>query len=197
MNFLAHQHLSFPYSKEMIGNFIGDYVKGKKYRDYEVKIARGIMLHRKIDSFTDQHPITTKCRDLFSASYGKYAGIIVDMVYDYALAYNWSQYATLKLESFTQIIYDNLLKYNEELPFRVQEFLPKMIKAQRLESYANSEGILHAVYLMSQYTSLPNQVEELRKILEIHTETIFSYFSDFYPEIEKYVAQERESLKIF
>jgi acyl carrier protein phosphodiesterase len=50
MNFLAHIYLSNNDPKIMVGNFIGDFVKGRNFSDrFEPQIARGIALHRLID----------------------------------------------------------------------------------------------------------------------------------------------------
>ena len=38
MNFLAHLYLSGTNEKILVGNFIGDYVKGRKYEIYEKAI---------------------------------------------------------------------------------------------------------------------------------------------------------------
>ncbi len=56
MNFLAHIYLSGEEEGVIIGNFIADGIKGKKYKNYPLSIQKGILLHRGIDSFTDQHP---------------------------------------------------------------------------------------------------------------------------------------------
>ena len=56
MNYLAHVYLSCADEALTIGNFIADHVKGKAYLDYPETIQKGILLHRKIDHFTDQHP---------------------------------------------------------------------------------------------------------------------------------------------
>ena len=53
MNYLAHIYLSGTDEKTLVGNFIGDFIKGNKYASYPVDIQNGILLHRKIDSFTD------------------------------------------------------------------------------------------------------------------------------------------------
>lgn len=194
MNFLAHQHLSYPDKNEMIGNFIGDYVKGKQYQHYSDIIAKGIVLHRRIDAFTDSHPITKSCRQLFAPYYGKYAGIIVDMVYDYALASQWTSYASMDLSAFTQEVYDNLFEHYEVLPDRVQYFLPKMKKADRLLTYESKTGILNAIQLMTQYTSLPNKAVEVELVLRRESGYIVELFNSFYPEIQDYVSKERDLL---
>ena len=57
MNFLAHLYLSKSNENIIIGNFIADAVKGKKYNNYPKEIKAGILLHREIDNYTDNHPI--------------------------------------------------------------------------------------------------------------------------------------------
>ena len=57
MNYLAHFHLSNNDKNLIIGNYIADDVKGKAYLNYPTEIQHGIILHRKIDAFTDTHQI--------------------------------------------------------------------------------------------------------------------------------------------
>ena len=57
MNFLAHSYLSGSDQKILVGNFIGDFVKGKQYENYDDSIQKGIILHREIDYYTDKHEV--------------------------------------------------------------------------------------------------------------------------------------------
>ena len=61
MNFLAHIYLSGDNELITIGNFVGDGVRGNKYKLYPKEIQIGIQLHRAIDTFTDAHPIFRRC----------------------------------------------------------------------------------------------------------------------------------------
>ena len=81
MNYLAHIYLSGDSDEIMLGNFIGDYVKGNKYLNYPDQVAFGIRLHRRIDLFTDQHPDVRKCIDILRPGYGRYAGIVTDVFF--------------------------------------------------------------------------------------------------------------------
>ena len=69
MNFLAHLYLSGEDDEVKLGNFIGDYVKGSKYLEYAEKIKKGILLHRKIDSFTDSHPLIKEASEAFRLAF--------------------------------------------------------------------------------------------------------------------------------
>ena len=57
MNYLAHLYLSGSNKDLVILNFIADHVKGKAFLDYPKVIQNGILFHRKIDHFTDQHKL--------------------------------------------------------------------------------------------------------------------------------------------
>ena len=64
MNFLAHTYLSGANDEIIVGNFMGDYVKGKNYLHLPELIKKGILIHRDIDYYTDTHPITRESRAL-------------------------------------------------------------------------------------------------------------------------------------
>lgn len=116
MNFLAHLYLSGNHEEIMVGNFIGDYVKGKEYLYYPASIRKGIMLHRYIDSFTDSHPITKISRAHITQQYGKYSGIIIDIFYDYFLSSTWSTYSPVELQSFVDYVFAMLKKHYYDFP---------------------------------------------------------------------------------
>ena len=86
MNYLAHVYLSEADEALTICNFIADHVKGKANLDYLETIQKGILLHRKIDHFTDQHPLFKKNVNLLFPQFGHYSRVIVDMFFDHFLA---------------------------------------------------------------------------------------------------------------
>ena len=184
MNFLAHLHLSYPNNTEMVGNFIGDYVKGKKHLDYPSEICKGIKMHRQIDSFTDSHLLHKATRDIFREAYGLYSGVIADMVFDHYLALNWSDYCDISLLDFEQLCYDILDTHHDILPERVQYFIPKMKAASRLSSYAKREGIEESIHLMGQYTSLPQKTSEAMAILDHSHSVLENNFKVFYTDLQ-------------
>ncbi|MGZ7081297.1 MAG: ACP phosphodiesterase, partial [Thermoanaerobaculia bacterium] len=56
MNYLAHLFLAGDSAESMIGNLAGDFVKGVLHDRFPPAITAGIVMHRKIDAFTDSHP---------------------------------------------------------------------------------------------------------------------------------------------
>src|SRR3954453_2663939 len=109
MNFLAHLYLSGNDPEIMVGNFLGDFVRGRNLLErYKKNIATGIELHRTIDEFTDTHPIVAQSKNRLREKYRHYAAVIVDIFYDHFLAKNWSEYSSELLPDFADRAYQIL-----------------------------------------------------------------------------------------
>ncbi len=187
MNFLAHIYLSGNIDEIKIGNFIGDYVKGNKHHIYPENIKNGILLHRFIDSFTDKNTYTFDSKSLFAPKYRKYAGVVIDIVYDYFLASNWGKYSFLSLREFIDNFHGLLVRNNEMLPKEVQDFVPRLIKNDRIYSYKDIEGIRSVLSTMSKYTSLPDHSDFAITILENNHEFLKQNFFLFFNDIIYYI----------
>ncbi|MCK5171459.1 MAG: DUF479 domain-containing protein [Bacteroidales bacterium] len=182
MNFLAHIYLSGNNEEVKIGNFIGDYVKGSAFHIYPEKIKKGILLHRSIDTFTDKNTHTLDAKLLFAPKYRKYAGVVIDIIYDHFLASSWSKYSFVSLKEYIDDFHELLIKHNDMLPTEVQNFVPKLIYNNRLYSYKNIEGIRLVLSTMSNYTSLPDHsnfaIDVLKNNYEFLKQKFFLFFSD-------------------
>jgi acyl carrier protein phosphodiesterase len=190
MNFLAHLYLSGESEAIKTGNFIGDYVKGRKFENYSGDIRKGILLHRSIDNFTDNHHLFREARKYFYPDYGRYSGIVGDVVFDHLLAKQWNQFSGYQLRDFARNAHSILLSNYLKLPFRVQQFLPIMIKHKRLESYASVEGLEKALRIMANYTTLPALSQQAVEVLEKNFDPINELFIRFMEEIICFVVTE-------
>src|SRR5437773_6935575 len=72
MNYLAHLYLSEPHEEAWLGSLMGDFVKGPLDDRYGSEITRAIALHRKIDVFTDAHPVVLQSKSRMSAERRRY-----------------------------------------------------------------------------------------------------------------------------
>ena len=126
MNFLAHAYLSFNHPGILVGNMISDFVKGKKRFDFSEGIQKGIMLHRAIDVFTDEHSVTKKAREFFKPAVGLYAGAFVDVVYDHFLACDENEFTSDALLKFSLSVYDVLSEYQTIFPAKFTGMFPHM-----------------------------------------------------------------------
>lgn len=192
MNFLAHQYLSGESEKVKIGNFIGDYVKGKKYLNYHPEIQKGILLHRNIDYFTDHHPIVLQSSNRLKKGYKKYSGVVIDVIYDHFLAKKWDKYHTQNISKFVTKSHEILVKNYLILPKKVKFFLPFIIQSRRLESYANLQGLESALEIMSRRTSLPDQTNYAIQTLQDQYDDFETEFDNFMNDLIKYVRTKHE-----
>ncbi len=192
MNFLAHLYLSGESEKIMLGNFMADYVKGRKHENYKSEIQKGILLHRSIDFYTDTHPIVSQSGKYFREVYRKYAGVITDLIYDHFLAKNWDMYHEQALPKFVSHCHEVLVKNYLVLPKRVKMFLPFLIQSRRLETYAEIEGLRTALNIMVRHTSLPDKTDSAIDILLENYEALETEFHTFMKDIIAYIEKEKE-----
>jgi acyl carrier protein phosphodiesterase len=190
MNFLAHLYLSGSDVDIRLGNFIGDYVKGRSFSKYPEKVQKGIILHRAIDSFTDKHESTHECVKILRPVYGRYASVVVDVVYDHILANEWKKYSKYDLKAFTRSFYFQMIRKYNLLPDTVRKFLPFMMHSNRLYSYRTLDGFSRSIEIMSSVTSLPNKTEFAVESVKQNYDQFSLHFNKFFPEMKVFVLNE-------
>jgi len=159
MNYLGHTYLSFDDNQIITGNFIADYVKGKKYLEYPEGIQQGILLHRMIDSYTDKNENFLQIKNYLNPFYGLYAGVVADIVVDHFLAANWEDFHPIRLEDFSITVYKILEENYHYLPDRIKNFFSNFVGRNRLLSYSTVSGLEEALMIMSFRTSLPEKTK--------------------------------------
>jgi acyl carrier protein phosphodiesterase len=187
MNFLAHLYLSGDSKELMIGNFIADGIKGNNYHNFTKGIIEGIALHRKIDEFTDHHPIVTLSKNRLRPKYSKYSSVIVDIFYDHYLAANWHKYSSVPLEDYASNVYRVMNENLELMPPLVLKFLPYMIAGNWLFNYSNFEGIENVLKGMSRRAKFVSHMDESIQDLKNDYTLYENEFASFFPELVEYV----------
>lgn len=188
MNYLAHCLLSHETPAAVLGGMLGDFVKGALDGRFDSPIKEGIVLHRKIDSYTDAHSVVLASKKLVSRQRRRYAGIMVDIFYDHFLARHWAEFSVTPLPDFTRRIYGVLNQHREFLPGRLQHILPYMAGDDWLGSYAELWAVDAALNGMSKRikreNGLVNSVEELRA----NYAQLEDHFLHFFPDLVQYVS---------
>jgi acyl carrier protein phosphodiesterase len=145
MNYLAHLFLSDDDDEFRLGNFLGDFVKGRHIARLDGRLRRGWERHREIDRFTDEHPCVREARGLVSAPRRRFAGILLDVFFDHFLAREWSRYSVEPLDAFTRRVYRSFLAYEGELPPRARRAITLMAGGDWLGSYREAAGVERAL----------------------------------------------------
>jgi acyl carrier protein phosphodiesterase len=143
MNYLGHAFLSFGDSGVLLGNMIGDHVKGKlALEKYPVAIRKGIELHRKIDSTIDVHPGTQRAKLIFREDYGLYSGAIMDTLFDHFLANDPRFFINESaLLAFTEKTYNQLEENTSWFPEKFAAYYPHMRQQNWLYNYRHLKGM--------------------------------------------------------
>ena len=187
MNYLAHTYLSGSNDYIRIGSFLGDWVRGSDYLKYSEDIQTGIMLHRNIDTFTDQHPIVRLSASRFQSRFSKYSGVIIDILYDHYLASNWRDFCDIPLRDYVNRIHNVMLNNFEIFPERLKNFLPGFMNERWIERYATLEGIRDVLDTMSKRTSLPKETEFAISVMEAFYRDFRHEFFDFFSQLIEFV----------
>ncbi|EPR74136.1 Acyl carrier protein phosphodiesterase [Winogradskyella psychrotolerans RS-3] len=191
MNFLAHIYLSGDNEHIAIGNFSADGVRGNKYKSYPKDIQIGIQLHRRIDTFTDAHPLFRQCTKRLHKGYGHYSGVIVDIFFDHFLAKNWKTYSDIPLDIYIADFYKSLTKNIDVLPPRFKRITPIMIEGNWLLSYATVEGIQIVLNGMNHRTKGLSKMNEATKELREHYDAFEADFTLFFEDLRAFSVLKR------
>jgi acyl carrier protein phosphodiesterase len=166
MNFLAHVFLSGNDFELAMGNLIADQIKGKKYLDLPPKIQEGVLLHRKIDHYTDSHPAFKQCIKKLFVSHRHYSRVLVDMFFDHFLAKNWQQYHPQLFPEFIHQFYDFIEKNKALVPERCTHLIEHLIQNNWFGAYASLDGLETILAQMEKRTRFESHLALGRIALE-------------------------------
>lgn len=187
MNFLAHLFLSGDSPQIRVGNFIGDFVRGKNMEErFGKEIAKGVGLHREIDWFTDRHPVVKKSKERLRPKYRHYSGVITDIFFDHFLAKNFDRYSARPLPDFANDCYSIIQQHDSILPEEVKHLMPFMMKGNWLVNYARVEGIHKALSGMARRARFESKMDESVEDLREHYADFENEFFIFFPDLEKF-----------
>ncbi len=186
MNFLGHFILAGNNEPSIIGNFIADFVKGKNYQNYPDDIAKGILMHREIDHFTDNHPSFKESKRRIVDHQGHFSGVVIDMFYDHFLAVDFEKYSETKLSDFALNIYRTIDRNIHHLPDPCRFLFGYMKRDNWLVRYRELEGIGRTLNGMSKRVKFDNNMNNAIFDLEENYQPMKNDFHLFFQEIRNY-----------
>ena len=196
MNYLAHLFLSESSDEALLGSLLGDFVKGDDYKIYSTGIQKAIHIHRRIDAYSNMHPIYRRSKRRISSSYRHTRAILVDVFYDHFLANDWGDYTEESLEDFACRCYSILKIYQDRLPTRLRTVLPRMIANDWLRSYLDEARIGLVLRGLSHRLSRENRLHRGLEELHGNYEGLQEDFRAFFPELVNHVSRLRDSLPL-
>ncbi|MEM1443787.1 MAG: ACP phosphodiesterase, partial [Verrucomicrobiota bacterium] len=157
---------------------------------------QGIMEHRYVDSFTDRHEAWKKSRDILPKETRRYAGIIVDIFYDFFLHRHWTRFSPEQpLEDFVDDVHSQLLGALDLAPAEAKDAIRSMMSQNWLLEYASLEGIDRTLRRVSYRAPVLAPIHGTVKLLENNLDEFESHFLGFYPDLLAYVPKVREEIR--
>jgi acyl carrier protein phosphodiesterase len=188
VNYLAHLHLGGDAPQQLLGSLYGDFVKGRLHGRFPAGIEAAIQLHRRIDVFTDRHPLVEQARARFPAERRRTSGILLDLFFDHCLARDWAEFAHEPLPQFTERVY-RVLAAEPQLPERLAFIAPRMAAQDWLGSYTDFAVLEQVLLGMGRRLSRPQLLEGAMGELERLYEPLSEDFRQFYPQLQAFVLE--------
>lgn len=194
MNYLAHAYFSFNDAEILVGNIISDFVKGRKKFDYPPGIRQGIMLHRFIDSYTDDHPATREAREFFRPDYRLYSGAFIDVVYDHFVATDPGVFSETALLQFSKQVYGVLDTYREWLPVPFAVMFPYMKSQNWLFNYRTIVGIERSFGGIVHRAAYLTESNTAAALFLQHYQPLRDCYRQFWADARPFIENEYRSL---
>lgn len=184
VNYLAHLYLADRTCTSLAGSLLGDIVRGPLNGQFPAVVEQGIRLHRKIDSFTDAHLIVRAAKARFRSPYRRYAGILLDVLFDHYLATNWAAFDSNPLPVFIERAHQELLRESTALaePGLVLR-LSYMRTSNLLLSYRELSGVGRAYQGLSTRLSRKNPLHSGLVAIEPIYKELQADFMAFFPSL--------------
>jgi acyl carrier protein phosphodiesterase len=188
MNWLAHLYLSEPNPEFRLGNLLADIAPDESLTSLPAAFQRGITQHRRIDAFTDSHPVVRRNIQRFAPPFRRFGSLLCDVFYDHFLARDWDSYSSEPLSTFTQIVYGSFDVYRALISPEAYSRLEQMRAGDWLCSYRHLAGVSHALERISSRLRRPVDFSQSVLALERDYDSFHSDFKAFFPELSSHVS---------
>jgi acyl carrier protein phosphodiesterase len=191
LNHLAHALIADRSRGSIAGHLLGDFVKGSPEGRYRGELLEGIRAHRRVDAFTDAHPRVALAVRRFEPPYRRFAGILVDLFFDHALARSWEEWSRESLRAFADRVYAELEMARADLPEEMRRFAGYMTSSDLLVAYRDPAGLARALAGMSRRMRRPNPLAGAAAVMEVRRAALEADFRAFFPELLAAFAPDR------
>jgi acyl carrier protein phosphodiesterase len=187
VNWLAHIYLSEPDAAFRIGNLLPDILPYSQLTGLSADFQRGIRRHRRIDAFTDAHPVVKQSIRRIEPPFRRYGGVLVDVFYDHILAREWPAYSEQPLSKFVGDVYRSFESLEHRLPPQVWQRLESMRHSDLLGSYRELSGIAAALDRIASRLRRHIPLADATAILDKNYAAFRTDFEIFFPDLRAHV----------
>ena len=171
----------------LVGNFLGDFVKGSDLSHLSTEIRQGVWLHRRIDSYTDQHSTIVDLRQHFPKSLRRFSGITLDVYFDHLLCKHWKSFSSQSITTILDKFYQQLEQTHLSESQRFNEVKIRLLEYQWLASYSDRESVEGTLMSIEKRFSRPIKFsDQAAAFLSDNHRLIEDRFLTFYPQLIQY-----------
>jgi acyl carrier protein phosphodiesterase len=186
MNYLGHIFFSNDNHELMYANLYGDFVKGSRFSHYNEVIQNGILLHRQIDFYLDQHLAVKQLLHTLYGDLPKVAGIAVDLYFDHLLAKNWRNYHSAEYVTFLADFYSHNADFEHQLTEEFKQFITAFRDRKWLNHYPTHFGLAKSCEGVSRRISFANKLADAPDVYYKHEQAIEQVFQGYMTDAETY-----------
>jgi acyl carrier protein phosphodiesterase len=192
MNYLAHVYLARYHPDAMLGALLGDFCRPGDEARFNPIVQREIAMHRRVDAYTDAHPLVLAAKARFRPETRRFAGIALDVFFDHMLARHWDAFSAVPLPHFARDFYAALGERRGDLPPRLEAAITPMVQYDWLNSYADFSVVEPVLRRIGMRLSRSGEVLQASAgDLAEHYLHFSDTFHSFFPQLIAYVEQER------
>lgn len=187
MNHLAHLFLSRPTPESRVGNLLGDYRRGVSLESMPVAVLRGLENHHTVDRFTDNHPLVSESRALFSPRRRRFAGIALDVLFDHFLIRHWERFNAGDRDRYLDALYRDLIRAGPWMPPAMRADTQRMVHQDRFRAYGSLENVGMALDRMARRIRFANRFDGVIEEIRHHHDALEATFLEFFPQLVAHV----------
>lgn len=186
MNLLGHIYFSGNDLQLAVANLFGDFTKGKQYLEYPEYIQRGVLLHREIDFFIDNHPKVKELVQLIRPELPRIAPVAIDLFFDHLLAGNWKQFHPVPLDRFLDQFYEESPQYLTDFPPSFVQFMQALNHRKWISSYREKEGLERMCRGVGSRLSFENALPSAPYVFSRYRDEITRVFHEYMRDADEH-----------
>jgi acyl carrier protein phosphodiesterase len=195
MNHLAHTLLAGPDPLHVAGGLLGDFWRGRPDPAWPQALSAGVILHRRIDSSADAHPLMQRARRRFDPPFRRYAGIMLDVWFDHLLACDFERLAGLPLREHVERVYEILRNDDPHWPAPFRLFAGRLVPRDGLAVYTERDHVGFVLEHIGERLQRENPMALALPALEAVAAPLARDFEALWPELVERAAEERAQLE--
>ena len=192
MNYLAHALLAGDDDGLLIGGLIADVHRRAGGGRPTPAVRAGIRLHHELDRFADGHALCRRSAARLQPACGRYAGVLVDVVYDHLLAADFHRLAGRRLPAFVAEVNARLQAARDRVPDGCRDITRDV---SWLADYAEIDGVRRSLARLARRSRFAEGFLGVLDVLAAERDALATEFESFFADARGYARERRGLLR--